>query len=422
MELTIYIFALALLTFLSGYFSASETALFSLSSMRIKAYRDDSNPRRRLIAQLVLQPRDLLVTVFMLNTLINILIQNVSSNMGGPSGSWEFKVVLPLVLTLLLGEVIPKYIGLQNNVSLSYFVAPTIDFLQRILQPVRRLVIAVTTPISRGMFFFLKKEESLTREELTHVLEASEALGVMTSDEAELVWGYLDLQEMLVKELMRPREDMLCYDIQEPLSKLQHLFVNQERSRIPVYDKQIDTMLGIMSAKQFLLHQNQFSKPDDLRPFLLKPFYVPENTPVRNLLRRFEEINQEMAIVVDEYGTIAGLITREDIIEVVVGKVMEQHDQKSLYTSAGENEIIASGKLELAVFNEIFDVDIISEHNMATIGGWLIEQIGEIPKSGTKFTTDQFLFQILAAEPRRIRRLYVRKLTKRAPSKRSEEK
>lgn len=423
MELTIYILALALLTFLSGYFSASETALFSLSSMRIKAYRDDPNPRRRLVAQLVLQPRDLLVTVFMLNTLINILIQNVSSNMAGPSGSWEFKVGLPLVLTLIIGEVIPKYIGLQNNVSLSYIVAPTIDFLQRILQPIRRLVIAVTTPISRGMFFFLKKEESLTREELTHVLEASEALGVMTPDEAELVWGYLDLQETLVKELMRPREDMLCYDIQEPLSKLQHLFINRERSRIPVYDQEIDTMLGIMSARQFLLHQNQFAKPEDIRPFLLKPFYVPENTPVRNLLRRFEEINQEMAIAVDEYGTIAGLITREDIIEVVVGKVMEQRDQKSLYTSAGENEIIASGKLELAVFNEIFDVDLVSEHNMATIGGWLIERMGDIPKSGTKFTTDQFLFQILAAEPRRIRRLYVRKLTKRGtPSKRSKEK
>lgn len=417
MSIIFYILALAFLTFCSGYFSASETALFSLSSMRIKAYRDDPNPRRRLIAQLVLQPRDLLVTVFMLNTLVNLLIQNVSSSMAGPEGDLQFKILLPLVLTLLLGEVIPKYIGLQNNVALSDLVAPTIDFLQRMLGPVRRLVIAVTTPISRGMFFFLKKEESLSREELTHVLEASEALGVMTSDEAELVWGYLDLQEILVKELMRPRQDMLCYNIEEPLTKLQHLFVDRERTRIPVFEKDVDHIKGILSAKKYLLHQSQFEKPDDVLPFLSKPLFAPENTPVRNLLRRFEEIAEEMAIVVDEYGAVAGLITREDIIEVVVGKVMEQQDQKSLYTRAGANEIIASGKLELAVFNELFDVDLVSEHNMATIGGWLIEQMGDIPKSGSKFTTDQFLFQVLAAEPRRVRRIYIRKLVKKSDKK-----
>ncbi|MCE5317248.1 MAG: hemolysin family protein [Parachlamydia sp.] len=413
MDLIFYILILALLTFCSGYFSASETALFSLSSMRIKAYRDDPNPLRRLIAQLVLQPRDLLVTVFMLNTLVNILIQNVSSNMAGPDGNLQYKILLPFFLTLLFGEVVPKYIGLQNNVALSDLVAPSIDFLQRMMQPVRRLVIAVTTPISRGMFFFLKKEESLSREELTHVLEASEALGVMTSDEAELVWGYLDLQEILVKELMRPRQDMLCYNIEEPLTKLQHLFVDRERSRIPVYEKDVDHMIGILSAKKYLLHQSQFSKPEDVRSFLSKPLFVPKNTPVRNLLRRFEEHSEEMAIAVDEYGAVTGLITREDIIEVVVGKVMEQHDQKSLYTRAGANEIIASGKLELAVFNELFDVELVSENNMATIGGWLIEQMGDIPKSGTKFTTDQFLFQVLAAEPRRVRRIYIRKLVKR---------
>lgn len=396
---------LLILTFLSGYFSASEAALFSLSSMRVKAYRDDSNPRRRLVAQLVLQPRDLLVTIFMLNTLVNILIQNVSSNMGA---GWGYKVVLPLVLTLLFGEIIPKYLGLQNNVALSYWVAPVINLLQRLLSPIRRIIIAITTPISRGMFFFLKKEESLSREELTHVLESSEAHGLITPDEAELVWGYLDLQEILVKELMRPREDMVCYNILEPLSKLEHLFVAHERSRLPVYEGELDKMQGILSAKAYILHN--FKTSDEIRPFLDKPLYVPENTPVRNLLKRFEEFNQEMAIVVDEYGSVAGLITKEDIIELVVGKVMEQQDQKILYTRSGKDEIIASGKLDLAVFNEIFDVDLQSEHNLATLGGWLIEQIGDIPKSGTQYSTEQFLFQILAAEPRRIRRLYVRKL------------
>lgn len=288
MEAALFIIALILLTFCSGYFSASETALFSLSAMKVKAYQTDPDPRKRLIANLVLQPRDLLVTVFMLNTLVNILIQNVSSSMFGFEAGWGLKVGFPLVLMLLFGEIFPKYYGLQNNLSLSYWVAPSINYLQKILKPVRRWIIAVTAPISRMMFFFLKKEESISREELQHVLKTSEAHGVLHPDEAELVWGFLNLQDLLVKELMQPREDMNCYDITEPLTKLTHLFTEKKRTRIPVFDKILDNIIGIISAKQFFLHHHEINDPVDLRRWLDKPFYVPENSPAKLLLRRLD--------------------------------------------------------------------------------------------------------------------------------------
>ena len=174
MDIYYSIITLVILTLISAYFSASETALFSLSSIKIKAYQTNPDPRKQLIAKLVMQPRDLLVTVFMLNTLVNILLQNVASDMFGIDARWELTIGVPLALTLIFGEIIPKYIGIQNNVNIAYSVIPSINYFQNILKPLRKLIIYLTLPISRAMFFFLKKEDSISKEELEHVLKKSE--------------------------------------------------------------------------------------------------------------------------------------------------------------------------------------------------------------------------------------------------------
>jgi CBS domain containing-hemolysin-like protein len=211
---------------------------------------------------------------------------------------------------------------------------------------------------------------------------------------------------------MRPRQDILYYDIKDPLTKLVHLFVDKECSRMPVCEKDIENVLGIIDAKQYFLHREAIQEPKDLLPFLGRPYYIPETTPSRTLLKRLDESGQEIVLVVDEYGSISGLITYEDLVEVVVGKISDLRDQKVIFTKAGKDEIIASGKLELEAFNKLFDSNLESE-TMVTLGGWLTEQLGEIPKSGTKFENNNFLFQVLAADPNRIRRIYVRKLNKR---------
>lgn len=410
LSLFIFVFFILVLTFLSGYFSSSETALFSLSSMKIKAYAKDPDPRKQLIASLLAHPKDLLVTIFILNTIVNILLQNVSSSMSGTDGGWEWKVGFPLVMTLLFGEIIPKNLGFQNNVTISYWVSPVIDVLQKLLKPVRQAIIAITAPISRLLFFYLKRNQEISKKELMHVLRTSEEYGVLHKDEAELVSGYLNLQDAVIKELARPREDILFYDVNEPLSKLTYLFVEQEVSRVPVCDKNIDNILGILSAKAYFLHNQHMVSGRELIPILDKPFYVPETTLARRLIRQLSEMNQVLALVVDEYGSISGLISSEDLAETVIGQIADLRDKKSLYTRAGANEIIASGRLELADFNDMFDVNLVSENNMVTLGGWLTEQLGDIPKAGTKYETHDFLFHVLSAYPNRVRRLYIRKL------------
>lgn len=406
------VFFLLLLIFSSGYFSASETALFSLSDAKVKAFRTDEDPRKKLVASLLQHPRDLLVTVFMLNTLVNILLQNVASHLFGSLASWAWKVGFPLAVTLVFGEIIPKYIGMQNNVSISIFVTPVINFFQTTLKPIRRFIVTITAPISRFLFFFLKKEKSISKEELQHVLRTSELHGVLNEDEADIVWGYLNLQDSTIKEFMRPREDILHYDIEEPLTKLTYLFVDCQCTRLPVCKGDLQNLLGVITSRNFFINRASLTSPEQLPPYLTKPYYVPENTLAHVLLHRFEKEDIHFAVVVDEYGAVSGIITREDLLEVVIGKTNDSREDKALYTKAGDDEIIANGKLELNAFNEVFSAGLVSPNNMVTIGGWVTERIGEIPKNGDKFELDDFFFHVLSADPNKIKRMYIRKIKK----------
>lgn len=409
---------LILFTLISAFCSSSEVALFSLSPLKLKTFADSQDARQRTVANLLRSPRDLLVTVFMLNTVVNILLQNVASSIFRDTSGWTFKVGVPLVLTLIFGEILPKYIALRNNIKLSLLFAPAVDFLQRLFAPIRKWTIKLTTPITRIFFFFLRKEPGITKEEVSHALETAEKQDILSSQEVELVQGYLDLLDSDVKELMRPKEDILYYDVHAPLSKLSHLFAEEKLNRVPVCDNHIDNILGVVSAAEFFVYQNRLTTSDDLIKILQKPYFVPEQTTARALLNSFYRDNQVLALVVDEYGQLTGLITLEDIAEVVIGNVDDSRDQKLLYTVAGKKEIIANGRMELDELNEFFNVNLESD-NVVTIGGWLEEQLDGIPPNGTKLEKDGLFFHILTVTPRKIERVYIRKKSQPTEKKRA---
>lgn len=401
-----------LITFLliSALLSSSEVALFSLSSMKVKAFKVDADPRKRMVASLLSSPRDLLVTVIMINVITNIMIQNVTANIFGNLSGWALNVGVPLGLTLIFGEALPKSVGLAHNLAFSYRVAPLMAAAQRALLPLRKLLIAVTTPISRVMFFFLKKEEEISIDELQHTLKTSRTHGIVNEDEAELVRGYLHLQESQVKELMRPREEVIYYDIEDPLSKLVHLFVDQECSRVPVCQGSLDQVIGMISGQMFFLNRDVIQTSEDLLKVVKKPFFVPESILAPIVLRQLYERKEALAMVVDEYGSVSGLIGLEDLVETVIGEIADARDEKSRYTRSGEDVMIASGKLEVAEFEEIFSVSLPNVNHMVSLGGWITDQMGDIPRTGVKFTSHDFLFHILSSDSKRVRRIYIRRL------------
>ncbi|MCB1116335.1 MAG: HlyC/CorC family transporter [Chlamydiia bacterium] len=410
MTLPFFLVILALLIFTSGFFSASETALFSLSSMKVRAFAHGSDKRGHLIARLLSEPRKLLVTILMVNVCVNILVQNVVSSIFGTFSSWALTVGVPLGLTLIFGEVIPKSIAYPKNTFIAYYAAPILRGIEWILKPLRDAITFVTTGISKFFFFYLRKENEIGIEELKLALRTSQEKGAVTTEEAKLVRGYLNLEEDLLKELAAPRNEILYYDINEPLSKLIGYFVDKECTRIPVCNGDLENVLGIMTGGSFFLHRDHFQSPHDIIPFLRKPHFVPESMVSRSLLHFFYEHEETIAIVVDEYGSISGLITLEDLVEAVIGQIADRRDEVSHYTRPSDDIVIASGKLELIEFEEIFDYHLESPNNMATIGGWITEILGDIPKSGTKIERHGFLFHVLSSDVNRVNRVYIRRL------------
>lgn len=404
---------LCLLILFSALLSGSETALFSLSSFTVQEYKSSKEKNKRTIFSLLKSPMDLLVTIMMLNVLANILVQNTVSSLFENQDSLLLSVALPLILTLVFGEILPKSFAIIHNQVISYRIAPILFKIFRFLSPIRKVLTKVTFTVSRILFFFLRKEEKVTLDELYSILKKSKKEGIMHSDESELVEGVLDLRSSIAKEIMRPRDEILFYDVKKPLSELLHLFTEQECSKIPICEEDLQQIKGILTTEQFFFSKDQIKVAKDLEKRVKKPFYVPESMNGWALFQTLRKNHEDMALVVDEYGSICGLITQEDLTEWVIGEIEDKRDSKSLYTLSGEDVIIASGKLEVDELENIFSTPLPSNSNVVTIGGWLIEQLGDIPVAGTKYVTDDYLFYVLAAEPNRIRRLYIRFLKPR---------
>ena len=224
------IFFLILLILVSAFLSGTETALFSVSPLSQKTYEESSNPRLQLIARLMKRPRNVLVTILILNVLSNILIQNTVSTIFDAYRGLALKIFVPLALTLFFGELLPKSLAIPNHAQIAYYVAPIIDRAARILRPIREPMTKATSFISRALFFFMKEEKDISSDELRHVLKTSEERGILMPVESELTSGTLDLQHSHVKEHMRPREEILAFDINDPMSDLVNLFIGLDNS------------------------------------------------------------------------------------------------------------------------------------------------------------------------------------------------
>jgi putative hemolysin len=402
---------LAVLLLLSGCFSASESALFSLPSSKVKTFRQDSDNRKKLVAQLLKHPQDLLTTLIIINILVNILVQNVVATIFGEVSGWFVNVIVPLAITLIFGEIIPKSLGLAHNEVIAVKAAPFLSRAQVLLSFARKLLKGVASNVSRVIFGFLKKEENISVDELKYALDTSKKSGILSQEEADIAEGYLTLQQAQVKDVMRPRDEVLFYDVDQPLDELIKLFVQLECTRVPVCKGHLDQFLGVITSDQFFIHQKNINSSLDLAHYYIKPLFAPESMHAEGLLNRMYDKKESFALVVDEYGAITGLITLEDMVEIVIGEISDRKDQKTRYTRSSEDSIIASGKLELVDFESIFGIPLTSKHHMVTLGGWLTEMLGDIPKVGAKYETSQLSFQVIAADNKRIKRIYIRKLS-----------
>lgn len=410
MTFALLISAIILLTFLSAFFSCSEIAFFSLPAAKVRHFRSQLDPRKRLVARLISRSKSLLVTIFICNTIVNVLIQNTSSDLF--EGSWLLKVGLPLALVLIAGELVPKYFGLIYNEPLALAFAKPVEWVEWCITPIRLIITQITTFFSRIFFFFLKVEQPLSKDELQHILQSSEGKGLLHRDEAELIYGILYLEEKQTKEIMRPRSEIPQYDTREPLSKLIHLFQEERVAEVAVVELPDQKMLGIVTARDLFLKRDQIETGKDLSAIIKKPFFVPETTNAKDLLEQLRNQETASAWVVDEYGAVSGMITESDFLRYILGASHKPSGEKMEYERVSKEAIVASGTLSLDELRELFDVDLESAYHMVTVGGYLSEKKGFIPQVGDTWEDEMLFFRVLASEPTRVRKVYIQRRPK----------
>jgi Hemolysins and related proteins containing CBS domains len=353
-------------------------------------------------------PNHLLITLVFFDIGINIGVQNCIATLVGDSASFLMTVGVPLALTLVLGEIIPKVIAIPYNVRIARLVTPIIFVSTKSFRPIFDWAISGINFIIQKMLVH-QEGDFIQPQELKEVLRSCKDFGVVNHEESRLLFGYLSMEEGSIKERMKPKQEIVFYDVLTPIENLYRLFSGQRYSRILVCKDGLQNLLGVCSAKSLVLHKEQLQSSEDLLPLLRKPHYIPETVSAKTALYHLAKEDSGLGIIIDEYGSIEGLITQNDLFEIVSNEVSHIRPASKQFAHSDKNVIIAAGTYELSDFYDLFGVDLPTTSNCVTIGGWLTEQLGEIPETGTKFAWGQFVFQVLDAAPNCVKRVYIRK-------------
>lgn len=392
---------LAVLLFFSALISASETALFSLTKGRLASLKKKSCRYSKMCTALLESPKNLLITLLMVNVSVNIGVQNVFSSQYS-SNHWFYSIAIPLILTLVFGEIIPKSIALCMNDRIARWVSPFLYFLRCILTPFRFIFLSLAKLIMRCIFL---KSSPIVPEEKIFAIEKSLSLGLIGETEGFILNGAADLSQIKLKEIMRPKGEFIFWDIRDSFSHLIDKFSVQECGKIVVFRK--EQVLGILYQENFFKVQDSIESPDDILKVIEKPSFLVDTFNCKRALELMLAEEHEICLVVDEYAALVGLVTSEDLVERIVGKIHDKRDEKKLYTVQKDGSIICSGKLLVRDLEDLLNWKIEGTFDCSTIGGVLTQIDGGIPNIGRKMALQGFCFHVLGVNKKRVKSLHI---------------
>ncbi len=411
MNLGWYILALAILLVLSGLFSASETALFSLSKIHLRRLKERKPAQSVLIAQLLESPRRTLNTILTGNMLVNItasaLVTQVLMRFLGQRGL-ALSVGLTAFLLLVFGEVTPKTFAISHAEGFSCFISRPLYLFARLVFPIRFAWAKIADFFSQRLTVprYLH-QPFLTSEEIKGLVSIGEKEGVISKEEEQMISTVFDFGERYVNEIMTPRVDIVAIDVNEGSPALEKILKSSRHSKIPVYKDGVDSILGVIYAKEYLL------APEEDWQNLVKPvLFVPETKRIEELLLEFQSKKSYLAIVTDEYGGTSGLVSIEDILEEIVGEIQDEYDsEEKLIARVDEHSVSVSGKTSLYDLNEELNTHF-KARDAQTVSGFMIQLFGRIPKSGESKRYRNYLFTVNDVRRHRIRKITIRKKIK----------
>ena len=406
LEVGLFVFMMGL----SGFFSRSETSLFSLSDIQLEQMRRDQHPRIGLIQRLLSQPRRLIITILIGNELVNVTASVISAAIVikalGAENKW-INLLIMVPLLLLLGEITPKVLAIRHNIAFAGFESKLIELFARLIKPLRFVVRKVADWIITLVIGKERSRGNIITEDMVRAL-AREAVGEGALDrvEAQFIEQIFDFGNKTLEDVMTPRSDIFFLAKDMPLGEIIVEVCKSRHTKIPIFQENRDNVCGILHARDLLgIDIEKFSRdPHRLQELLRKPYFVPESRLAADLFRTFRERKLSIALTVDEYGGVTGLITMEDLLECIFGEIhspSDEVDQVSI-KDLGEGRYAVDGSMPIAEFNQEMDSDL-SEEWGETIGGLLLHNYGELPPEGDKIEIDRFRFRVTEVEENRIK-------------------
>jgi putative hemolysin len=419
---------IVLLTLLEAFFVAGEIALVSIRRSRVEQLVEEGRPGARRVRRLLDEPGRFLAVSQLGLTVIGFfasayaavsLTANLADwlrSLGMDSGTADalsliaVTVILAL-FTIVFAELVPKTLALANAERFAIALSLPIEFLARALSPVIRLLTGITSAIAGLFGARATAEAQITAEELRLIVERGGEQGVLEAEEEQMINAVIELGERRVHEVMIPRIDIAAMPVTATFEEAIKTFVDEGHSRVPVYEDTVDEVVGILYAKDLLPFLAEAAGPrPELRTLLRAPVYIPESMTIDDLLHEFQRRKVHIAIVLDEYGGTAGLVTIEDLLEEIVGEIQDEYDtEEPMVVRLSDDEARIDGRASVDELSELFDTNIVfeDEDEYDTVGGLIYHRIGGIPSPGDRIELDGLTLTVESTDGRRVGKVLV---------------
>ena len=403
---------LIVLMILSGFFSSSETALTTVSRIKMRNMADSGDKKAQAVLDLTSDISSLLSAILIGNNIVNLSASSLATTLGiklfGSAGAGIATGIITLVV-LIFGEIVPKSYSAIYSEKVSLHFAGFFKVYTLILRPVIFVINAIASGLLKIAGIDTKKSESaLTEDELKTIVDVSHENGILESEERKMIHNVFDFDEAVVREIMIPRIDMTMLSIDSTYEEILSCFKENMHTRFPVYENDIDNIVGTFNVKDLILLDDpaHFS----IRSILREVYFTYEHKNLSELLMEMRAKSFSMAIVIDEYGATAGLVTLEDLLEEIVGEIRDEFDddEEDPLTTLGNGEYLVSGSMNLEDLGDEIDHPLYSE-DYDSIGGYILELLDHLPKVGESVISDDgVFFRIEKMNQKRIEKIYIK--------------
>ena len=389
---------------LSAFFSSSETALFSLRPHELRKLEKQPSSRSLRVVRILKDPHRFLVTVLVGNTLVNVAATSLGTSIVTrhlDRNAVAASVGMMTFLILLLGEVTPKNYALNNPVKLSVALSPLVSAVLWLLGPLKGPMEAFLRLLLRPGGQRPPARAAASGERVTEAIALGRSQGVVDAFDWEVVKGLFKVMHLSVENVMTPRTGMVAFEAGDTVEAAADVVARAGRSRYPVYQESLDEIVGVVHAKDLLAalrHQPGSSVRGIMRP----PLFVPGTREVEDVLADMKRLKVHLAVVLDEYGGTAGLVTMEDLLEEIVGPIYDEHDAPTVSPGEAAGAPVLDGSMTIGEFNEAHTASLDDTH-YTTLGGFLFGQLGRLPRVGDRVTGGGRTFEIVEMEGRRVK-------------------